>query len=586
MLSMAKRLMSSKIIKTLSCMIAGIFLVSAILPFTVKAASENEINRYIEDIISCKEEEAGCKSNGEWIEKLSENAGQGSEWYVLSLIKSGAAGDYRTFSESLDTFVKNNNVSGATTRQRISLAMIACGDRENEFVRETVRDATGKLGVMSWIFGLHLLNNGCTPENYTDKDLAEKLAELRLPDGGWAVMGANSDVDVTAMALQALAPFYEKDKEIWDVCEGALALLSERQLEDGGFSGFGQENPESASQVIIALTSLGIDPLSDARFIKNDNTVLDGLLKYRNEDGSFSHVLGGAANDSACYQALLALVSLKRFYEGGSPVYLFDDLPAVSENSGSADTEGSEKTAAESIKSRENADREKQDTSYEKTESDKAGNEATLGTEENSRWSPDLKTVLMACVIGFGAVAALVLFITGRRNKKNFIFILSVCALLCVILHFTRIETGADYYRSTVEKENAIGTVTLTIRCDTVKDEDNKFIPKDGVILAVTTYSIEEGDTVYDILVEAVRENNIQIENRGSASGAHGMTYIAGINYLYEQQYGELSGWIYHVNGVSPSYGCGDYVLKDGDMIEWLYTCDLGRDLNEHFEDW
>ena len=572
-------------------MIAGIFLVSAILPFTAKAASKNEVAAYIEDIVSCREKEAGCKNTGEWIEKLSENAGQGSEWYVLSLIKGGYECDYGIFGDSLDTFVKNHDIPGATTRQRISLAMIACGDRENTFVKETVDDATGKLGVMSWIFGLHLLNNGCVSENYTDKDIALKLAELRLPDGGWAVMGASSDVDVTAMALQALAPLYEKDEEIKEVCEGALELLSERQLDDGGFSGFGQENPESTAQVIIALTSLGIDPLGDERFCKNEKTVLDGLLKYRNEDGSFSHVLGGAANDSACYQALLALVSLKRFYEGKSPVYLFDDLPAVSENSGSADTEGSEKTAAESseaesVKSGESAVREKQDISYEKTEIDKAGNEATLGTEENSRWSPDLKTVLMACVIGFGAVAALVLFITGRRNKKNFIFILSVCALLCVILHFTRIETGADYYRSSGEKKNAVGTVTLTIRCDTVKDEDNKFIPKDGVILAVTTYSIEEGDTVYDILVEAVRENNIQMENRGSASGAHGMTYIAGINYLYEQQYGELSGWIYHVNGVSPSYGCGDYVLKDGDVIEWLYTCDLGRDLNEHFEDW
>ncbi len=568
-------------------MIAGIFLVSAILPFTAKAASKDEVAGYIEDIISFKEEEAGCKSKGEWIEKLSENAGQGAEWYILSLIKNGSEGDYSIFKDRLDAFVKSNNVSGATTKQRIALAMIACGDSENAFVKETASDATGKLGVMSWIFGLHLLNNGSETENYAKESAAEKLLSLRLPDGGWAVMGANSDVDVTAMALQALAPISANNTAAKEACEGALKLLSERQLEDGGFSGFGQENPESAAQVIIALTSLGIDPLSDERFIKNENTVLDGLLKYRNEDGSFSHVLGGAANDSACYQALLSLVSLKNFYEGKGPVYLFEEAESGSAGSKEPGSVASESTETENAGTGSGTNGKSEVTGNigsNKGDSKDSGCMNNDATSESR--TLNLKEILYACVIGLGLIAALILFATGRRNKKNFIFIGAVCALLCVILRFTRIETGADYYRSSAEKKNAVGSVTLTIRCDTIKDRDNKYIPKDGVILDTTTYKIAEGNTVYDILVEAVKENNIQMENRGSASGAHGMTYIAGINYLYEQQYGELSGWIYHVNGVSPSYGCGDYVLKDGDVIEWLYTCDLGRDLNEQFEDW
>ena len=57
------------------------------------------------------------------------------------------------------------------------------------------------------------------------------------------------------------------------------------------------------------------------------------------------------------------------------------------------------------------------------------------------------------------------------------------------------------------------------------------------------------------------------------------MVYISGINYLYEFDFGDLSGWVYHVNGVSPSVGCGEYKLSDGDRIEWLYTCNLGNDL-------
>lgn len=55
--------------------------------------------------------------------------------------------------------------------------------------------------------------------------------------------------------------------------------------------------------------------------------------------------------------------------------------------------------------------------------------------------------------------------------------------------------------------------------------------------------------------------------------------YIEGINNLYEFDCGELSGWAYKVNQWFPNYGASRYLLKDGDVIEWLYTCDLGTDI-------
>ena len=61
--------------------------------------------------------------------------------------------------------------------------------------------------------------------------------------------------------------------------------------------------------------------------------------------------------------------------------------------------------------------------------------------------------------------------------------------------------------------------------------------------------------------------------------GAGGMVYVSGIGYLYEFDYGDLSGWMYRVNGETPSVGCAEYALSDGDQVEWLYTCDLGNDL-------
>ena len=122
--------------------------------------------------------------------------------------------------------------------------------------------------------------------------------------------------------------------------------------------------------------------------------------------------------------------------------------------------------------------------------------------------------------------------------------------------------------------ESPVGTVTISIRCDLVAGQAD-YIPADGVLLAPETVPIAADESVYDVLLRAAQVHRIVIDVRGSES----YTYVAGIGYLYELAYGDLSGWMYRVNGVSPDVGCGAYSLSDGDNIEWLYTCDLGRDL-------
>ncbi|MBQ8177463.1 MAG: DUF4430 domain-containing protein [Oscillospiraceae bacterium] len=139
-----------------------------------------------------------------------------------------------------------------------------------------------------------------------------------------------------------------------------------------------------------------------------------------------------------------------------------------------------------------------------------------------------------------------------------------------IIVLCTEFSSADDYYGANSEKTNPIGTVTLEIRCDTVAGNAD-YIPENGVILAETEYAFEESETVYDILVEACRENEIHTEFSGG--------YISGINYIYEFDFGELSGWMYFVNGEEASVGCDSYVLADGDRIEWLYTCEMGNDL-------
>jgi len=124
--------------------------------------------------------------------------------------------------------------------------------------------------------------------------------------------------------------------------------------------------------------------------------------------------------------------------------------------------------------------------------------------------------------------------------------------------------------------------VTIAINCATAVakglDKQEKFkdvVPANGIILPATTVEFKEGETVFDALKLVVRENKIQMQYEGSK----GTPYIKGINNLYEFDGGPLSGWMYSVNEVNASYGCNEAKLKNGDVIEWNYTCDMGRDI-------
>lgn len=528
----------------------------------VSTSAENdtvgEVKSLIDDVVAFRENETGAASVQEWLDgNLTANAGSTSEWYVIALRQYDGDYDFTVYADALEDFLNNNRIAGAVSRQKYALALLASGRGNAAYVTETLEDSIGEQGIMSWIFGLQLLNNGLMSSEYSAEDAVSMLLSMRLEDGGWALTGTNSDVDVTAMTIQALAPYYASDGDVKAAVDEALAFLSEKQLDGGDYSSYGTANPESTAQVIVALSSLGIDPLNDDRFIKNSNTLLDGLLKYRAEDGGFRHTEEGSVSETSTAQAFYSLVALLRVKTGEGSLYIFEQtLPE-----GQSDEEYTGESVPETDKNKQ-------------TE-----NSADLsGAETENLYGYKLWAELV--VLAVSTAVCLLLWLLKKRHFKNYIFIFIIAAIaLCVII-FTDFQSPDTYYGGTTIKSDITGTVTLTIRCDTiVRKSDSQYIPADGVILPETEFDIEDGDSVYDILVEAAKKFEIQVENEGSDLGAHGMTYISGINYLYEFDFGDLSGWIYHVNGVSPSVSCGDYELKDGDLIEWLYTCDLGNDL-------
>ncbi len=172
--------------------------------------------------------------------------------------------------------------------------------------------------------------------------------------------------------------------------------------------------------------------------------------------------------------------------------------------------------------------------------------------------------------------------------KKNILALAVIAIVAIIIWKSVNIQSVDEFYEKEVPLDNHSGTVTITIRCDTILDnyddldkslQSEEFVPADGVILPETLYEIQEGYTVFDILLLAAREHEIQMEYQGGDENSFGTVYIQGINHLYEYSCGPLSGWTYRVNGVVQDFGCSQYELQDGDVIEWLYTCDLGHDI-------
>jgi hypothetical protein len=131
-------------------------------------------------------------------------------------------------------------------------------------------------------------------------------------------------------------------------------------------------------------------------------------------------------------------------------------------------------------------------------------------------------------------------------------------------------------------------SVTLSVRCDMIlrnmnllNKEKHELIPEDGVILPSATVTAYEGESVFNVLHRTMKQAGIHLTFRNTP--IYNSAYIEDINNLYEFDVGELSGWMYCVNGWYPNYGCSRYQLKPDDVIEWNYTCDLGRDLDQNW---
>ena len=290
--------------------------------------------------------EALYKSTGDYLTQAGTPAvgSIGGEWMVLGLSRSGrdvpGADVYYngvvSYAQSMDRY---GRIPGETvsTNARIALALAAIGKDPTNVGGKSFLQACDSMsyikrqGTSGPVWTLIALDSMDYPTfgDVTRDKLIEAILDRRMESGAWYISITNKEdnVDMTAMAIQALAPYYAANADVKAAVDKAVSWLAAVQQADGSFAetAAAAASSESCAQVIVALTALGIDPVTDSRFTKNGKTVLDALCTFAVEGGGFRHTASGERNGMATEQAYYALAAYYRFVNGQTRLYDMTD---------------------------------------------------------------------------------------------------------------------------------------------------------------------------------------------------------------------------------------------------------------------
>lgn len=302
------------------------------------------------DVAVAQRAERGIADNQPLLTEDAFPAGSSvSDWTALAMARAGIADDYAGYLARLQAYVERQYAENgglhavkATEYHRIALTAAALGgdpvafgakpdgtaiDLVAEGTYNWQGDDLGGQGLNGWIFALLTMDavGAEVPADarYSRQDMLDAIVSAQLPEGGFSLGGGAMDVDITAMALQALAPYREQYQEVIDA---ALNALSAAQTVTGGFESWGAQSSESCAQVILALTALNIDPTADERFQKNQRNVVEALMDFRLSDGGFAHEKDGPLDAMACEQAMQALTAMELRQQGEGRLF---DLTAA-----------------------------------------------------------------------------------------------------------------------------------------------------------------------------------------------------------------------------------------------------------------
>lgn len=276
------------------------------------------------------------------------------DWIAMGFALAGIGEKYEDYLAALERHVTACYQEKGTLDERkptefhrIAMTVLALGGDPTRFgknidgadvnlIADGVYNYGGDLGAQGLnglIFGLMALDAGqfAVPEDarYTREQILERILSEQEPDGGFGLVPGTSDTDITAMALQALAPYQEQAEPQIDA---ALKYLAGEMTENCTFLTYGSETVETGCQVVIALCALGIDPESDPRFSRGEQNLLTGIGGFSCDDGSYRHLKKDKTGDLlSTEQAMLALIAVERMHQGRR-LYDFTDRGAAAGN--------------------------------------------------------------------------------------------------------------------------------------------------------------------------------------------------------------------------------------------------------------
>lgn len=320
--------------------ICGIISVQIILSGAAFATDygSNEINGTVNQLLSYQK----SKNNGKVYspDLVGTNA---ADWFAVGCARSGNSFNYEDYSNEIINRVNLSTLSSAELN-RISLSVSANGGNPRNFANSNLitdgiyGHSPSNDGVNGWIWSLIAIDSReySIPNNvpYSRDDIIVEIIRQQLDNGGFAQTGTTFDTSVTALAITALSPYINHEytysftsksgnktsKTVKNVIDESVAKLSEIQNSDGTFS----PSSVSTAHAIIALCSVGINPNTDLRFVKSGGSALDGLMKYRLNNGGFAYSsTASGVDDYASSQALLALSAYKRLINHQRRVFDF-----------------------------------------------------------------------------------------------------------------------------------------------------------------------------------------------------------------------------------------------------------------------
>ncbi|MEI4802535.1 DUF4430 domain-containing protein [Bacillus sp. FJAT-51639] len=283
------------------------------------------------------------------------------DWVMIGLTQSGQEVSKDVKSSYLQSLVERveekENKFSSTELARTILAVTAVeGDPTNIANNNLISKLYNfekTESITDYIFSLIALDTKKyeVPANakWNRDALIKGILKLQHTDGSWAYIGELEEpgnVDITGMALVALAP-YQEQAEVKQSLEKAKQYLARVQTGKGGFLSGGVENANSVAQAVLGLAAAGIDPTS-ATYTKNNYNAFQNLLSYQLENGGFKWLPADTEeNGMTTEQAMLALVQYKNFLTGKGSVY---DWTKTSTNEGNKPTDESKQPINEQPK--------------------------------------------------------------------------------------------------------------------------------------------------------------------------------------------------------------------------------------------